>query len=201
MNISAVGLACDAVGAVLLVFFPPAVRRFAKEGSERGDWINEPTPPGKRRAVFQRPLSVAGFLMLAVGFSLQLYGSRATSIGTQAAEYLHCTFSTDDHQVIEQGFTFSPSDGMLTDEAGAIWRTVRNTPISLISEHDRTLNNKPHGTTEQVVIDRISGLAQFNVLERPSQNGSAPIGPDAVVEIRDSSGSGECSLTNHRAIS
>jgi hypothetical protein len=200
MNISGVGLAFDTVGALLLVFFPPDVRRFTKEGSERGDWINAATPAGKRRALFQRGLSVAAFLMLAVGFSLQLYGSRATAIATRAAEYLHCTFSTADHQVVEQGFTFSPNDGTLTDEAGHLWRTVRNTPISLISEHDRTFDNESLGSTEQVAIDRISGSAQFNLLERPIQNGSAPIGPDTPVEIRDSSESGECRLTNHLAI-
>jgi hypothetical protein len=67
-----VGLVLNMIGAGLLLWFPPATRRFTQDGRLVNAWVNNPTPEGLRGYRRQTRGFLLAIGLLVVGFFLQL---------------------------------------------------------------------------------------------------------------------------------
>jgi hypothetical protein len=66
------GLTLNTIGALLVLFFPPAVRVETKDGSQVGGLKNSPAPEGQHRYRIQSRGFRSAVILVAAGFLLQL---------------------------------------------------------------------------------------------------------------------------------
>ena len=199
MSFTIIGLVLNTAGAVLLVFFPPVLQRFTKDGAPEISWIGKPTPLGRFRGRWQRPLSIVGLLLLALGFVVQIYGEDSASQSEQRGQYLACTFTDDKHAIHERAFIVTLDSNGLKDFYGESWKVTIDTPISIVAEHESMLAGEDLGG-EQFSLNRLSGSATISRLARPDKKpaASAPF-PAGFREV-ESEESGHCEMTTHRAV-
>jgi hypothetical protein len=198
VSLSTLGLVLNTVGALLLVFFPPTMRRYTEAGQAVVDWVGPATPAGKLRARLQRPLSVSGFALLALGFALQLYPQRTQQVTAAAPRvFLQCLFVDSGGRTHERTYMLTAGGSQVTDGDGDNWQVTLNTPIRLVAEHADVLGGKPQGTSEMLALNRVSGSAEWSRLkERTGSKDDPPEG----FRLTQEDESGTCGPAPRRAI-
>ncbi len=73
------GLLLNSVAAAMLLFFPPHVQQYTKDGAAIATWTSQSTDESRRRARWQLLLSRSGIGALLIGFLLQLVGALLAS--------------------------------------------------------------------------------------------------------------------------
>ncbi len=197
MNLNLLGLILNAIGAVLLIFFPPIVRTYTKDGAPVVGWKGNPSARGQKLWLAQALLSRGGLVLLALGFCVQIYAEHSSTqhdSDSSGLKYLACTFIDSKGAPQERAFMISLDGAVVKDAYGEAWQVQTNTPVRLGAIREDTLDGKDVGGVD-LVLNRLTGKATFRRLG-PKLSPDTPEGWRTVEATEE----GRCLLQPRRTI-
>jgi len=200
MNLNIVGLIANAVGAVLLIFFPPAIRRFASDGSAEITWTGAKTKWGRIRAKCQPVLSVFGFALMALGFIAQLVALSEPDFGPKTMQYLQCDMNDSSPHPLKYTFLYFDGGHRLESDDARPWTISIITPARLLATQEDYFGDS-HASTRSFDLNRVTGAATLAWLALDSDQKDPNLPPlPKGVRLVTKEISGECTLSAHRTI-